>query len=237
MSKEVLLSATFDSHAGITWLDSLQKKQLPYATSRAINDTSALAVEAVKAAAKDKFINRRDWYNKNLTYEASNKRDWPNIKSKVGFLERKGSNNDWIIDQEFGLSKTPTAGKRSIARPADIRKSPTDILTPKLWPSRMKDIDWSNVSTKSNGTVKKAQLRRRKKGANKRFTIRTKKGKLAIVIRQGAARTPLRFLYIMEKEVKLKTKVSIREIVSQVTNNELPQQFIKWFNKAIQTAR
>ena len=80
-------------------------------------------------------------------------------------------------------------------------------------------------------------MRRRKKAANKRFTIRTKKGKLAIVIRQGAARTPLRFLYIMEKEVKLKTKVSIREIVSQVTNNELPQQFIKWFNKAIQTAR
>ena len=94
-------------------LDHIQKQQVPYATSRALNDVAVDAQESVVAAIPNVFNNRKKWWLKQqptgVKVRFSKKTDLKaSVYSKAYFAEM----------QEKGGTKTPRAS-RNLAIPTD----------------------------------------------------------------------------------------------------------------------
>jgi hypothetical protein len=220
MSNSFNLKLKFDSHHADWWLNDLQRRQLPYATSRALNDVALLAQISVRASLPNKFTVRGKWVPKGIQVILSNKSQWPDMKAYIG------SRDSFMALQEDGGTKK---GSKSQAIPTGIRTPSTKITSPKLWPKALLE-----TSTQAKG-----QLRRRKKGSSKRtaFVTTLKNGKHAIAVRTSANRYPIKILYVFEKEVRIKKRFGLFETVQRSANRNMQPRFIYWFAQAIRTAR
>lgn len=166
------------------FFDSLERSQLPFAISRAINRLAWDVRDAEQGKLDKYFEIRTNWLTKKgaMPVVASKKAQHPNIfailgvKDDVAALaitggEKKGSG----MAVPFSDSGDDLSA-RSILNPGK------ETLGPNKWPGRV---------------VKKAKTtKRRGRGlAPKPFYMKANNGKTVVALRSGVSRYPLKFLY------------------------------------------
>lgn len=121
-----ILTLTHDTHKGIVWLDDIQKKQIPFATSLALNKTGQAINAAMVANSDKKFILRNTWTAKGWQMNASSKR---NLSMEVGSVRA------YMERQEDG--GTFAANGKSFALPKAVRPDVTKIVRRTKFPSKL----------------------------------------------------------------------------------------------------
>ena len=156
-------------------LERVQRDQIPFATSLAINNTAKLIQAEERAALLRRFqVRRRQWVERNVKIiRFSNKRDVP-IHAIVG-IEAPGdpSRSDILGKFEKGGTKRPKDGKR-LAVPDEVRRGKMAVV-PKS--RRPKAFDF-----KRHGSGPGVEVYR---GESRTFMIRRSDGTGGIYQRTG----------------------------------------------------
>ncbi|MBV1889139.1 MAG: hypothetical protein KUG67_02725 [Proteobacteria bacterium] len=174
-------------------LDNIQKKQIPFATSRAMNDTAVDAQEAVVARIQRVFANKKKWWTK------SNRRTGirVNFSKKNKLKASVFTNAPFASLQEDGGTKTPHRG-RVIAVPTGS--------TPKRF-------------AKSGGAKKMLETNKKSFSSSKGIYRRKgKKGTLQLMfayIRSATIRPRFGFIDTCTKTVKKRFKVNFEKRLKQ----------------------
>ena len=216
----MILRIDFDSHRFKTWLSDLEKKQIPYATSRAMNDASKVAVLAAREHAKKQLtIRKNGFFEKGINYVPTRKTDKP-IRAIIY------SKSKWAERNETDSPITKSQGKK-LSKPWKIRETPLSL------------VKRSEYASALVGKIKneKSKKRKRKSSKNKSFMIRTKKRKIAIVKREGKNRKPLVFLYVFEKEIKWKQKFKFEENVTRIVRGIFAKRFETRFKESMRSPK
>lgn len=121
-----ILTLTHDTHKAIVWLTDIQKKQIPFATSLALNKTGQAIDAAMAANSAKKFILRNTWTEKGWQMNPSNKR---NLNMEVGSVRQ------YMERQEEG--GTFTANGKSFALPKAVRPDVSKIVRRTKFPSKL----------------------------------------------------------------------------------------------------
>jgi hypothetical protein len=108
------------------WFDDLAEKQVPFATSVALNNTAFDARKALIAQFPRIFTVRSKWINKGLRVEKSHK---TNLEAAIGHLD------EYMARQAKGGTKTAT--KSFVGVPVRARKTPKHKTTRAKWPGRL----------------------------------------------------------------------------------------------------
>lgn len=194
------------------WLTSVSAKQIPFAAAKALTETAKEARAAVVSGLDEHFTIRRTWIERGIRIVPANKRDWPNPAAMVG------TKDDFMARQEFGGIKTGRSGK-SVADPLGARPEKTVVTPPSKWPGGLL-----------------------KKNAKRKFFLTTLKtgraaGLQAVVRRDTEDRYPLRVMYLLKPNVKIKPSWGFVRTVFDVTNRVYGPLFLKAFDDAISSPR
>ena len=103
-----MLSADVNFKGTTRFLNDVQRKQLPFATARALTWTAQDAQRAVIQHIKHRFVNRRAWYGKNQ--KTGIKIIRAEKKTKVQFA-KVYTTAPWAHNQEEGGIRRPNSGK------------------------------------------------------------------------------------------------------------------------------
>jgi len=108
------LSIKSDMKSAQRWLNDVQRRQIPYATSRAINDTLKTCRKAVINGIIRRQESKKAWWN--------NKRSGINIEwsNKHNLTGSVGTRIYWAHLAEHGGIKIPHKGNRNLAIPQPI---------------------------------------------------------------------------------------------------------------------
>lgn len=122
-----MISVTFDTAPLLRAFDELTRRQLPFATARALTTTARDAALALKSHLADDFTIRTRWL-------ASGIRVNPATKSHL--VAEVGSRDEFMALQATGGEKVPRDGG-AIAVPEHARPTPTAITRPSQWPGKL----------------------------------------------------------------------------------------------------
>jgi hypothetical protein len=140
----------YDSRMINGWINNMQKKQLPYATSRALNDTAFMARKEIIEQLPKRFIIRNTWTQKGIRVIKSHKSQWPDVHAEIGSVDY------FMKYQELGAVRKKN--KKAISIPKEIRS----------------DIKQSITRAKKPAAILS------KSGKNRPYIGKTSKGKSAI---------------------------------------------------------
>lgn len=216
----MILRIDFDSHRFKTWLSDLEKKQIPYATSRAMNDTAKLAVLALRKEAKNKLtLRRKGWFERKINFIASQKKQ-KTIQTIVY------ADSEWA---EINESENPkrAAGAKKLTKPWKIRDTPEMII------NKSKRVGTLMDRIKKEKKFKRSKSRKKPKP----FLFKTKKGKHAIAIRRGNDRLPIDILYLFEREVKWRQKFKFTDVSEKTFNKIFRYRFRVRFDQAVRSPK
>lgn len=124
----MILRIDFDSHRFKTWLSDLEKKQIPYAISGALNGVAFRAQRAIRANLKKKYTLRNKYTEKSIRVEKAKKN---NLQSIVG------TEADYLLEHETGgIFKNKKSRNYSV--PQQVRRTKRGIVSKSKYPSRLK---------------------------------------------------------------------------------------------------
>lgn len=191
--------------AAITTLDDIQRRQVPYATARALTFTARKAQEKVQAifdggTFRVRSQSARNRLKKGVRFQPADKRDFPMAASV--------SDIDYFMElQETGGTKTPEHTQH-LAVPRQIRPSPN---APIPRGNRPKDLI----------------------GKPKVFKILLGNGQLAIMRRVGQKRYPVQLLYLLREQVHLDPRFQFVKTVKDEALTAWPEEFRNAIHQAL----
>lgn len=180
------ISITTNAIAARHFFDSLERDQLPYGISRAINRI-AFDLRDEEQGDLDKYFDiRTNWLTKRgaMPVVSSRKKQYPNIfavlgvKDEVAALSILGGTRSG----EGGDMAVPFSNSGSNISARAILNPGKETLPQGKWPSNI---------VKENSSPR----RRRKGGKPKPFYLTAKSGRKFVALRSSASRFPLQFLY------------------------------------------
>jgi hypothetical protein len=208
------ITITTNSLAVVAALDKVARKQIPYATSLALNATADGAQAAARASLGAHFtVRRRAFLEKGIVVTKSNRRTWPNVAAQISLRD------EFMARQVTGGEKNARAGG-SVAIPVAARRTPTEITAPNKWPGKM---------LAGGGGRRKFFLGKIATGP--------RKGTMAVMRRTSADRYPLQVLYLLKPGVKVTPRWDFPGIVER---HALRNYDINWrqaLQYALDTAR
>ena len=192
-------------------LTDIEKRQIPFATAGAINDTLFdIRKQIVDVTAPRAFeVRNRRFFGVAFRVEKAKK-----TKLKGAVFDRLGR-------ASLGLH----------ARGGVKRPRGQHIAIPG------RDIE--NKRT-VGGAIRKALRPRQvlsKAGRRQAFKIKFQSGQEAIVRRKGKKRTPIQVLYLLERSVRIRKSFRFHEDATKVARRVLPGHFRKRLRQALKTAR
>jgi hypothetical protein len=125
----VRIKATFDSHKAITWLNSLQKSQIPYATALTLNGLALRAQKYVRANTAKVFTLRNKWTLGSIQVELATKH------KPIAIL---GSRQEYMLQHETGGTFTPKGSKSFSIPLKDAKRNKNQIVPRSKWPVKLK---------------------------------------------------------------------------------------------------
>ena len=193
-------------------LTDIEKRQIPFATSGAINDTLfdvRKQIVGVTAPRAFKIRNRRFF---GVAFRVENAK---RVKLKGAVFDRLGR-------AEWGMTGRGGTKKR--------RGSTIDGPT--------KSIKGKGVSSgKIPKRLTPSQLLKNPKGRRKAFATTFASGQKAIVRRTTKKRLPLEVLYLGEKSALIGKEFDFSKDATKVAKRVMPRHFAKRLRQALRTAR
>lgn len=209
-----MIQVEFDSHKLKNFLSRLESEQVPFATSRALNDT-AEEIKLKTIADLDKvFTIRNQWVKRGMRVIRSSKDQWPNTTAQVGHLDK------YMALQETG-------GNKKGVVPIEARPSKTDITPPSKWPGKLMEQG-----------VKAVAGKRRRGSAVKRVFIADLKrnNKPGLWIVKGRDGVP-RLMYRFEKEVKVPARWGFVDKAETIAAASMQDNFNKRLAEAVNSVK
>ncbi len=194
-------------------LTGIERKQLPFAISNALNSVAFDARRAVLANLRKKFILRNKWTQRGLRVVKARKH---NLVAWVNF-ERA-----YMVDQEEGGTRLPRG--RHIAVPNQIRSDKRKRITKTKRPRAV--LDRKRLAGGVGAPFKVVGA-----GAGK---LRTGAG---IYQRLTKARLPIRTLYQFETSVVVKPRLYMHRTIEGVATSNFRAHLNKAMVRALATAR
>lgn len=196
---------------------NVEKEQLPFAASLALNNTTKGAQAFVQQGIRENFVIRRDWV---LTEGVkishfSNKRDDP-MYTRI----QVGDKADFMEKFQPGGTKTSRAGK-NVAVPILARPGKTGLVPLNLRPK--------NLHLRSVG--------RAIRGDQHTFLMTTAGGKQGIFQRTGSGKRDYILLYWLTPSVPIPANLHFEERVIQAVEKLWVQEFERAFQQAMDTAK
>lgn len=208
----------------ISKLTDLEKNQIPFAESRAVN---ALAYkvqrDTIDRVLPSQFTLRNDWWRPGrktgVNYFPSNKKQFPNIFAKVNTLAR------FMEMQETGGTKTPKGGDNYVPVP-----------TWNAQPDK-KQVIRQNRRYKALVLQKSAGRRTlTHKGSWWITTLRQNTPRVAVRLLDDD-RLPIATMYVGKSSVTVKPRFGFRENAKRIVDENYLQIFEKELKQAIATAK
>lgn len=198
---------------------SLATDQMPYAISRAVNETAYYARDKMIAQTRSAFTIRRPWVATGWRVIPSRKTDEP----KVATLYLDPS-RDMLVKFERGGTKVAISGG-SLAVPEEARTGKKGLI-----PDRYAIRNLHLVAYRTKGG--KVQL----KGANRTFTM---KGMANTVIAQrtGPGLGDYKILYVFKRSVPIAPRLAFYATTRQAITLAWPQMLAFGMAEAIRTAK
>lgn len=195
----------------LRYLDSVQRKQLPYVTARATTKLAQLSQEKVRASLPRNFTIRSQWLSRGIRIQRGEKRDWPAVQAIVGAI-------DWFMEfQETGADRKPHSGRDHLSVPGrGVRPTKETKVTRAKWPGALL----------KKGGKRKAFVNVLSGGLHK--------GKLAVLRRDTTDRYPLQVLYVFERKTKGKKRLGMVATVTPTVRDNYSRVFLELMQQALQ---
>ncbi len=220
----------------IDGLDDLEKRQIPFAESRAVNFLGyTIQRDTINRVLPEKFQLRTDWWRPGtrtgVNYFPSNKKQFPNIFSRVNTLA-------WFMEmQETGGTKRPKPGEAYVPVPTwNAQPTHSEVIRSSR---RYKSL------TLRPGTVINQKTGARSRGAGSVRTLAhqgnpwvstLKNGQPSIAVRLTTDRVPVAVMYIGKDSISIKPRFGFVDNAKRIVNEMYLEVFERELNHAIATA-
>jgi hypothetical protein len=233
-----MLDLTYSDNIGeiIKNLNHLEKEQLPFAMSRAINRTTFEARDVVlqrmgrRFTVRERSLQSKGGGRRALFVEASNKKQRV-IQAKVG-------TPFWFFeDQEVGGTRTGKSGHGAWlpGLGARTRNSKEGRVASRYKKSKVRE------ALKEAGKYPRSRRSKNNKKAyakQKPFVANLKSGKRGVFIRKRRnSRLPIALLYTVTKSFRVAPRWHFREAIENLSDKKLRAYFIEEMQQALRTSR
>lgn len=227
-------------------MTELERNQLPFATSKAINGTLLAFQKAEQGELRDQFLLRRTrWVLQGVKINREDFARKDKLEGRV-HLDRQ---RDFLEKFERGGIKRPRSG-RSLAIPKEIRKNPRTIISaerrPKafhfpLQPQRSGPLAQVFLLTREKRIIRRGKvvgLDPRAGAVQRLFMIRRHDGTGGIYERLGRGRgSRTKLLYLFTPRARIEPQLNWHFTAHKTVRAEWPRQFAAAFAHALRTAR
>jgi hypothetical protein len=193
-------------------ISAFDSEQLPFAASKALNDTAYAAQKAVRAAMPSEFTIRRDWVVQQVKVMPSRKAD---------LVATIYDDNDFMVRQEYGGEKMSIDGKAMIAVPLrsafPLKSIVPNDLRPRNLPNTLRGVGGQMTA---------------------RVTIKDGRQFLARLMPGGGTKgNRLEFLYRLMPSAQVKPRLNLRAITQRVVSERFGEFMSKALAMAMATRR
>jgi len=203
-------------------LNNVAMKQIPFATSRAINKTALDVQVAMRTHMHSVFTVRRPGYiDKAVKIKPFATKNSP---TAVIAIDPPGERDDILEKFEQGGEKRPVSGQR-LAVPVDARRSKRGIVTAA---DRIKAMNFKPHGRSGNVFV----------GDRNTIMIKKPGGRGVILRRVGRGKNArARVLYVLQPRVRIKALLRFEQTTVRVVSKNFAGNFAAAWQEAIATAR
>ncbi len=210
-------------------LRTLHGDQVPFALSRAINDTAKDFQQAERQRVKEKFTLRQERFILNTV--KINRGDFAskrNLRAIVGIDPQR----DQLAKRERGGFKSSVAGKPFVAIPSrDIRRTKRGLVPRSLYPAAFKPFTRA-TNLRSFGGRQVTNV-----GQKGTFFVKLSGGRRLLLQRTGKKRTSVRALYLFVRATKLDRRLGFHDTARKTVEAKFSPNFARAFAEAVRTAR
>lgn len=220
------------------WLQAFHSRQLPFATSLAINRTAKEAQRAVRNRMENEFTLRRArWFKAAVKIKPfSTKRS---LAAQI-LIDPPGgqSRADIITRHEERGRRHPLEGQ-SLAVPIEARPSERRQVPKKL---RIRNLEFRLLGRSGQWTVYQGEQRtfmiRRADGSGYVFQRRGRRRRRRASAGSGRGRWEnVRMLYALKPSTPIEPRLGFVDTITRIVNQRFPKHFEEAFERAVRTAR
>jgi hypothetical protein len=205
----------------VQWLTDLQSEQIPFATSRAVNDLAKEVQAAIQEGMKQRFIIRRDWVLQGVRISKfSDKHDTPIMATIDIAPDRR-----FLPKFEEGDTKYPRFGTHIAVPTPAIRVSGSGVI-PVGW--RPKSFGFAETTTKRGAVQIKG---------DRRTFILLNTASPGIYQRTGPGARAIKMLYKFFVSVPTPRSLHFKEGAQKVCTARFRFIFKKRLGEALATAK
>ena len=222
-----MIDVRVDSAALESYLANMIAKQLPFAITKALNDTARAAQTAIREGLTQHFtLRRRAWAMQNVKItQFAQKRQVEFVATIAIQAPGDASRSDILSKFEAGGVKRPIGASQGLAVPAEeIKRTGGGLIPANLRPRALQ--------LKFHGTAGgKVQY----KGVKGTFAVQRADGSGGILQRQKGGRVVV--LYWFQRSVRIKPVLQFRATAERVMTESFPGFMNAALANAIRTAR
>lgn len=209
------IAVAVDTRPAETYLGGVHRKQIPFAASKALNDTAKQAQKAVRANLAATFILRRP----DFILREGAKIPQFSTKERLEVELQVSRRADMLGKFEKGGEKRPTRS-RNLVIPAAARPSIRDVLPTHLRPRKLR--------LRPHGTSGNVLV-----GRHRTFLIKDK----GLFQRTGPGRSDVILLFSMTPRARVTASLHFEDITRRVIRESWPEHFARAFALAVRTAK
>lgn len=210
------IAVNFEVLKATAWLTDIQKKQVPFATAKALTQTAQDIQKEVQKELPSRFTLRNDWVRQGIRIIPANK---TNLKAVVF------SRDAFMSLQESGGDKRPKKD-RNLAIPLAARRTKSGLINKADLPENLGRAEF----TVSRGG--KQVARRGREGAAFRF--KAQDGREYLALRRGQT---LELMYLLIPQARIKKALGLRDTGHRMYAKAFNIRFSAALRSALASAR
>jgi hypothetical protein len=211
----------------IKYLDDIAKKQLPFATAKALTMTAQDVQKKMIEVMPERFTVRSGWYRSGpfaFKIKAATK---SNLQAEVY------TNAPWMSIQESGGEKMPLAGRKMIAIPTrGSRPNKKQLIPEHLRPAFLLHGQIGHTQSKS----KRKRLKWGKmRYASSAFIGKVKDDRLGIWMTEPSGK--LKLMYQLESMADVDARLMFKQTAKRIVDEKFNQNFGTAFKETMRSAK
>jgi hypothetical protein len=221
-----MITLDVDVTKAVSWFDDAEEKQLPFAISKALNDTAKDFQADERVHMHDIFhVNRDQWVNRNvkITHFAKKAGLWAEIA-----IAPPGEKSDILGKFEDETEKTPSQG-HALAIPVDAKRTGAGVLSNSIRP---RNLNLQQVSSRNGLTIYR--------GDNNTLMLQRADG-TGLILQRNARHEPGArdgtVLFILTPHAKLLPNLQFEVIGEHTVDERFAERFDAAWDLAMETAR
>ena len=193
------------------WMSDIERKQLPYATARALTAVAKEGVEAVQGELRARFTLRNRYSERGVRSQFARKADWPRPFSRVGIDERRS----YLADHVEGGIRRPQRAKWRAVPGVNNRRTRT---------GKIRKADRASRSLRVPG------------GRGRKKYKAFERGNL-ILRRAGRGGRQLKVLHVTTSQVRIDARLPMEAAVTKVVQRRYGRHFNRELAAAVRSGR